>query len=963
MKKLIPGILATALCFTCFATACGGKSKDKDDDSTPSAGYNVENAAAALKTVYGGQIDELDGRTDFDVPNTWGYQGAEYTVTWTATAASEGDTCPITLYPDGDWTEVAVNKLLAEETQYYLTATVTAPDGSSKTTPILGIVNPVDQVLSAKLGGDPTVGTEYVLSMFQVNRSETLYLTGEMNDWYYQTSNDSSQAKTILVEENTTTADVTNDYYMYYLDGETKTYLNVVKNGTHNNVVFETTASSSWVYTADIGTMLTTLGEGESAEQFFLGTFGSNNTISACAYPKYKDNFKAGLAIITNRADVADSVRVNDTLSELSVPAVVVGAYTQKLATSGQVYPEATVTWSLAEGTTAASLNTRGSKLTTTDVSAKTEISLTATVTSGEVSQTKSFTLNVVPNTEAGILEGTTLLESGDEFANEVSLTGTVSKIVTAYNAEKGTVTFDMTVGESTIQAYSAIGGNGVSPADVKVGDTTTVRGILTRYKDTIEFDSKCVIDSLTPGTATPEPEPTPDPNAPEAGSVLTIPQAIEFGNTFDKNAYSTDKYYVEGTIVDFYGDKGTTYGNVYIKDADDNQFLVYGLYNADGSVAYKNMDVKPVVGDYIKVYGVIGKYDDAQMKDGWVTVHTPTEKPALTPAEIVDAAYALENSSTLGNYTLTGVISKIDSAWSTEHNNITVSIIIDGKEDMPIQCFRLAGTGADTLAVGNTITVTGTISKYHTGVVQFAQGSTLDKVDTEATVSDIAKAIIEANALVVPSKVEEDSTITLATVGATYNNVSIAWASDNACAVVDGGQLTVTLPDAATSVTLTATVTCGEVEKVFTFAVAVSAKPVEGAISVTKVAEDMGYADKTELVSANLDDVITISSEKGTNTNNAKYYESGAAFRVYAGNIFTISAAEGYKIISIEITTGESYSITSADWVANASSVVGTGTETVIITPDGNGDVTITKDGTSGQWRVVAITVTYVAV
>ena len=92
----------------------------------------------------------------------------------------------------------------------------------------------------------------------------------------------------------------------------------------------------------------------------------------------------------------------------------------------------------------------------------------------------------------------------------------------------------------------------------------------------------------------------------PAADSTLTIAQAIQLGQLYETDTYSDAKYYVEGLATEFYGDKGTIYGNMYITDGT-NTFLVYGIYK-DG-VRYDALDVKPVPGDTIKVYGVIGQY------------------------------------------------------------------------------------------------------------------------------------------------------------------------------------------------------------------------------------------------------------------------------------------------------------------------------------------------------------------
>ena len=81
---------------------------------------------------------------------------------------------------------------------------------------------------------------------------------------------------------------------------------------------------------------------------------------------------------------------------------------------------------------------------------------------------------------------------------------------------------------------------------------------------------------------------------------------------------------------------------------------------------------------------------------------------------EIVSAGYELEEGAALeGTQRLFGTVVSIDTPFSTEYNNITVTMAVKGMEEYPVQCFRLAGEGADALAVGDEITVEGTIKNY----------------------------------------------------------------------------------------------------------------------------------------------------------------------------------------------------------------------------------------------------------
>ena len=98
-----------------------------------------------------------------------------------------------------------------------------------------------------------------------------------------------------------------------------------------------------------------------------------------------------------------------------------------------------------------------------------------------------------------------------------------------------------------------------------------------------------------------------------------------------------------------------------------------------------------------------------------------------MSSDEIVDSAYALEDGQALGyDATLTGEIIAIDTPYSPDYKNITVTIKVAGREDKPIMCYRLKGEGAEKLMVGDIITVTGSLKNYK-GTIEFDAGCNLD--------------------------------------------------------------------------------------------------------------------------------------------------------------------------------------------------------------------------------------------
>ncbi len=109
-----------------------------------------------------------------------------------------------------------------------------------------------------------------------------------------------------------------------------------------------------------------------------------------------------------------------------------------------------------------------------------------------------------------------------------------------------------------------------------------------------------------------------------------------------------------------------------------------------------------------------------------------PEETLPETPEEIVNALYELADNETLpgGPYTLTGVITSVDTAYSERYGNVTVTIVVGDLTDKPVMCYRIKGEGADIIDVGYTITVTGELTNFvnaNNNAYEFKQNSTLD--------------------------------------------------------------------------------------------------------------------------------------------------------------------------------------------------------------------------------------------
>ena len=206
-----------------------------------------------------------------------------------------------------------------------------------------------------------------------------------------------------------------------------------------------------------------------------------------------------------------------------------------------------------------------------------------------------------------------------------------------------GGVTFKGTGSDTT-----TLCANSGSSYQLRAYKNTTVSGNPTGYP------SLFTLYKLSDGATTPDvpdvtepPVTEPPVTEPAADSLLTIEQANALGLSKEHNSYTSDKYYVEGEITEV---SNTTYGNIYIEDNAGNKFYIYGLYvNGKSGIRYDAMKTKPVVGDTIKVYGIIGQYNgSAQMKDAEF-IHDHVNESVVTAPTCTTGGYTTSTCSICG--------------------------------------------------------------------------------------------------------------------------------------------------------------------------------------------------------------------------------------------------------------------------------------------------------------------------
>ena len=273
---------------------------------------------------------------------------------------------------------------------------------------------------------------------------------------------------------------------------------------------------------------------------------------------------------------------------------------------------------------------------------------------------------------------------------------------------------------EHTISTSSNDGAYTPISVDTTTNKTVTFATVGTAYR--------CLIDSIayvTGGATVPTTPPTEAPTIYQTpAEIVAAAEAL----AHDEVLSDGHVYTLTGVITQVDSAYSTEFGNVTVTmevTGTDGKTMQCFRMKGEGADQIGTGDTITVSG-MIKKFNSIIEFDAGCTLDAW----EDTGKEAIiyeTPAEIMDAAYALETGATLSDghaYTLTGVITAVNFAYSESYGSASVTILVNGT-DKELYCYKLAGEGADKVKVGDTITATGSIKNYN-GKVEF-DGCTLD--------------------------------------------------------------------------------------------------------------------------------------------------------------------------------------------------------------------------------------------
>ena len=440
---------------------------------------------------------------------------------------------------------------------------------------------------SETLVTEPVVGTAYKFGMNQVTLGDIYFFTGAKSGKYMATSTNSAEAVDVYLEQ---VSGQNGKYYLYFMDGDVKTYITMeaykpADKNYYNADVVLTTDVPSLTYTWDetLQTIVCNTGDGGN---FCFGTHGTYNTISCTAEYYYSGNNAANVdqTQFIGRFYTVDESETPDTPPAegevVTIDLTNKNNRTEYDKTSHQVWEQ------------------NGIKLTNEKASSTSNI--------GDYAPIRLYQKTSLKIEYPGMTKLVFNCSSDDknDFAGrlEASITG-------------ATVTVDGLVVTVVLPAAADVFEIAAMNAQVRLDKLTVYTGTATETPD--------------------EPDEPDGPVAPPAGETLTIADAIALGQTFAHDTFSAEKYYVTGEITEVYNPQ---YGNMRITDGNGNILTIYGTYSADGSTRYDAMSVKPVAGDTVTIYGVVGQYEgNSQIKNGWLMEHIPGgETPDEPDAPVV---------------------------------------------------------------------------------------------------------------------------------------------------------------------------------------------------------------------------------------------------------------------------------------------------------------------------------------
>ena len=153
------------------------------------------------------------------------------------------------------------------------------------------VTEPSDPVTGVEMVTAPSAAVAYKLYLEQTTLGQTLYFAGTVanKDYYLATTEDVNAATDVYLET------VDGGYYLYFMDGSTKTYIDMYQSDTYYNLRLSTSPSAVYTYDSTYNTLIAFNGD----INCFIGTHSSYNTMSCCKETYLTSNMISHLGLPT----------------------------------------------------------------------------------------------------------------------------------------------------------------------------------------------------------------------------------------------------------------------------------------------------------------------------------------------------------------------------------------------------------------------------------------------------------------------------------------------------------------------------------------------------------------------------------------------------------------------------------------------------------------------------------------
>ena len=252
-------------------------------------------------------------------------------------------------------------------------------------------------VLVPEIVNTPAAETAYKFGLFQKSVNKTLFfdgtLAGSYSSYLGVTTNPTAAVDVYLET-------VEGGFRLYFMNGETKTYIEAVADGNYGNFTFVTeNPTAVYKYNAEAKAYTVTLSNGE----FYIGTYSNKEEfrLSLTSYITGDNASKVGesqfvcvfYVLVEGEApEITDADKVATEKEDLKVQTNFINNGVIELPAAGETYTDVVITW------TATGAEIVDGKITIVRGNEVKTFTLVATIKSGEVTETKEFTVTVAKN-------------------------------------------------------------------------------------------------------------------------------------------------------------------------------------------------------------------------------------------------------------------------------------------------------------------------------------------------------------------------------------------------------------------------------------------------------------------------------------------------------------------------------------------------------------------------------------